>query len=48
MRKKCIRQSVLIVERNVKFPSNLIQADLFTVEIATQKEDRQEEDFRLS
>ena len=47
-RKKCIRQFVLIVERNVKFRSNRIQAGLFTVEIATQKEDRQEEDFRLS
>ena len=48
MRKKCIRQFVLIVEKNAKYPSNLTQPDLFTVEIATQKEDRQEEDSRLS
>jgi hypothetical protein len=38
---------VLIVERIVKFRSNLIQADLFTVEIAIRKEDHQEEDFKL-
>jgi hypothetical protein len=47
MRKRCIRQSVLIVEKIVKFRSNLIQADLSTVEIAILKEDHQEEDFRL-
>jgi hypothetical protein len=48
MRKKCIRQSVLIVEKTVKFHSSLIQADLFTVEIAIRKEDHQEEDSKLS
>jgi len=46
-RKKCIRQFVLIVERNVKFPSSLTQADLFTAEIAGLREERREEDSRL-
>jgi hypothetical protein len=39
---------VLIVERNVKFPSNLIQADQFTAENAGQKEEAREEDIKLS
>jgi hypothetical protein len=38
---KCIKQSVLIAERNVKFPSNLVMIlramhDQFTAEIATR------------
>jgi hypothetical protein len=45
--KKCTRQSALIVARNVKYHSNLTEADLFTVESAIQKEETQE-DFRLS
>jgi hypothetical protein len=48
LRKRCIRQFVLIVVRNVKFPSNLTQADLFTAENAGQKEEAKEEDIRLS
>jgi hypothetical protein len=47
-RKRCIRQFVLIVERNAKFPSNLTQADQFTAENAGRKEETREEDFRLS
>jgi hypothetical protein len=46
-RKKCIRQFALIVERNVKSPSSLTQADLFTAEIAGLREEPQEEDSRL-
>ena len=46
-RKKCIRQYVLIVERNVKFPSSLTQADLFTAEIAGLREEPRKEDSRL-
>jgi len=47
MRKKCIRQSVLIVAKNVKSHSSLTEADQFTVENAIQNEDQQVEDFRL-
>jgi len=40
---------VLIVAKNVKFHSNLTQADLFTVESAIRKEDHQEEiDIKLT
>jgi hypothetical protein len=39
MKKRCIRQSVLIVERNVKFPSNLTEADQFTAENVILNED---------
>jgi hypothetical protein len=39
---------VLIVERNVKFPSNLTQVGLSTAESAGQKEEAKGEDFRLS
>jgi len=46
-RKKCTRQSVLIVERNVKFHSSLTQADRFTAESVGPREETQEEDFRL-
>jgi len=47
-RKRCTRQFALIVERNVKFHSNLTQADLFTAESAGQREEVREEDSRLS
>jgi hypothetical protein len=39
MRKKCIRQSVLIVERNVKFPSSPTEADPYTAENVILNED---------
>jgi len=39
---------VLIVVRNVKFPSNLTQTGLFTAENAGQREEAREEDIRLS
>jgi len=45
-RKRCTRQFALIVGRNVKFPSNPTQADLFTAESAGQREELREEDFR--
>ena len=48
MRKRCIRQSVLIAERIVKYHSNLTQVGPFTVENAIRRERLQEEDFRLS
>jgi hypothetical protein len=38
--KRCIRQSALIVSKNVKFHSNLTELDQYTAENATQKEDR--------
>jgi len=40
---KCIRQFVLSVARNVKFRSNLMEADPYTAENAMQREDPQEE-----
>jgi len=40
---KCIRQFVLSVARNVKFRSNLTEADQYTAENAMQREDPQEE-----
>ena len=36
-------QSVLNVDKNVKFPSSLIQADLYTAENVMLKEDHREE-----
>ena len=46
---KCIRQFVLIVAKNVKFHSNLTEADQYTAENAMQREDPQEEiDFKLT
>ena len=46
---KCIRQFVLSVERNVKFRSNLMEADRYTAENAMQREDHQEEiDIKLT
>jgi hypothetical protein len=47
-RKRCIRQFVLIVERNVKFLLNPIRADLFTAENAGLRKEIQDEDSRLS
>jgi len=46
---KCIRQFVLSVNRNVKFRSNLMQADLSTAKNVGQKKDPQEEmDIKLT
>jgi len=48
---KCIRQFALSVARNVKFRSNLTEADPYTAENAMQREDPQEEiviDFKLT
>jgi hypothetical protein len=39
---------VLIVVRNVKFPSNLTQVGLFTAENVGQKEEAKDEDIKLS
>jgi hypothetical protein len=40
--KKCIKQPALNAEKNVKFHSNLTQADQFIAENATQKNARQD------
>jgi len=40
---KCIRQSVQSAVKNVRFHSNLTEADLYTAENAMQREDPQEE-----
>jgi len=46
---KCIRQFVRSVKRNVKFRSNLMEADPYTAENAMQREDPQEEmDIKLT
>jgi len=46
---KCIRQSALSVAKNVKFRSNLTEADPYTAENAMQREDPQEEiDIKLT
>jgi len=48
---KCIRQFVLSVARNVKFRSNLTEADQYTAKNAMQREDPQEEvdiDFKIT
>jgi hypothetical protein len=46
---RCIRQSVLIVERIVKSHSSPMAANLYTAESVTRREDHQEEvDFRSS
>jgi hypothetical protein len=47
-RKKCIRQFVLIVERNAKFPSSLTQADRSTAESVGPREETREEDSKSS
>jgi len=43
MVKKCIRQFVLTVEKNAKFPSNLTEPDQCTAENVIQNEDLQED-----
>jgi len=40
---RCIKQSVLIVAKNVKFHSNPIPADQFTAEIVGRREDNRED-----
>jgi len=47
LRKKCIRQFVLIVDRNVKSHSNLTQVGLFTAENAGRREEIKDEDTSL-
>ena len=45
---RCTMQSVLNVDKNVKFHSNLIKADLYTAENVMLNEDPQEEiDIKL-
>jgi hypothetical protein len=46
MRKRCTRQFALIVERNAKFPSSLMEAGPYTAESAMLSEDHNE-DIRL-
>ena len=41
LEEKCIRQSAPNAERNVKFPSNLTEADLYTAENVTLNEEIQ-------
>ena len=43
MEKRCTRQSVPTVERNVKFRSNQTEADQSIVENVTPSEDRPED-----
>jgi len=43
MRKRCIRQSVLIAERNAKFLLSLMEADQYTAENVTPNEDHRED-----
>jgi hypothetical protein len=45
-RKRCTRQFALNVERNVKSPSSLTQADLFTAVSAGLTREPQEEDSK--
>ena len=44
---KCTQQFVLNAKKNVKFHSNQMEADQFTVENATVKKDQPEEDIKL-
>jgi hypothetical protein len=46
-RKRCIRQFVLIAEKNVKFLSSQTEADQYTAENVTLNEDPRE-DFKSS
>jgi hypothetical protein len=46
--KRCIRQFALIAVMNVKCHSSLTEVDRYTAESVMQREDLQEEDFRLS
>jgi hypothetical protein len=43
----CTMQSVLSVERNVKFPLNQIKTDLYIAENVMRVKDLQEEDISL-
>ena len=45
---KCTMQSVLNVDKNVKFHSNLTKADLYTVENAIVRKDPPEADIKLN
>jgi hypothetical protein len=45
---KCTMQSVLNVDKNVKFHSNLTKTDLYTAENVTVRKDPPEEDIKLS
>jgi hypothetical protein len=45
---KCTMQSVLNVDKNVKFHSNLTRADLYTAEIAIVRKDLLEADIKLN
>jgi len=47
MRKRRIRQSALIAERNAKFPSNLTEAGQYTAENVIRSEDPRE-DIKLT
>ena len=44
---KCTRSYVRIVVKNVRFLSNLTEADQYTAENAILNEDHKEEDIRL-
>ena len=44
---KCTMQSVLNVEKNVKFHSNQTKTDLYTAEIVLLKRDPREVDTKL-
>jgi hypothetical protein len=47
--KRCTKQFALNAERNAKYHSSPMAADLYTAESATRREHPQEEiDFRLS
>jgi hypothetical protein len=47
--KRCIRQFALIAEKNVKYHSSPMAANLYTAESVTRREHPQEEvDFRSS
>jgi hypothetical protein len=48
LRKKCIRQFVRNVEKNVKSHSSPTLADLSTAENAGQRKETPEEDFKSS
>jgi len=45
---KCIKQSALNVEKNVRFPSSLIQVDPFIAKNVIAVKDQQDEDFKLA
>jgi len=47
MRKRCTRQSALIVERNAKFRSSLMEAGQYTAENVMLNEDHHE-DIKLT